>query len=477
MKYNLRFKLDVKKNVYISKKVVTSAEPYYQISAIITINKKRINYYTGFSAQENAWFNTIADDGKHTYGVRKGCNAKKGARVVPYSDVNRALNLIAATMLTLSAQHEEMTKEIIVEALNEALGKSTRNKCKDVEAVSAESEITESPEPEVKEEERNQFWVLAELYCLDTSVTNGRNKTRTNTINHLRRFEKQRGKEITFADCNAKLLTDFNVFLNQDEGQNDTTLHPRRRARKKNQNTISKIMNCIKQFFKWSRKHYGITDFGNIGDYTAPSAHYGDPIIITQEEKRKLWNTVFEDESLEYTRDLFYFQCSIGCRISDYFQLRYENIVEEDGRLCIYYCPDKTVRSTSIICRIPLTTNAANVFYKYRIEDAHPKTPLFHFPKHSQTYNRQLKRMFKAAGLDRKVVTYNSYNQMETRPLYEIAISKFARSNFVDTMVGNGVPDNITGTMSGHISGSRAFHRYHNRQKSQQQNEAIAMLD
>ena len=78
---------------------------------------------------------------------------------------------------------------------------------------------------------------------------------------------------------------------------------------------------------------------------------------------------------------------------------------------------------------------------------------------------------------DRKVVTYNSYNQMETRPLYEIAISKFARSNFIDTMVGKGVPDNITGTMSGHISGSRAFHRYHNRQKSQQQNEAIAMLD
>jgi hypothetical protein len=44
-------------------------------------------------------------------------------------------------------------------------------------------------------------------------------------------------------------------------------------------------------------------------------------------------------------------------------------------------------------------------------------------------------------------------------------------------MVGNGVPDNITGTMSGHIAGSKAFHRYHNRQKSQQQNEAIAMLD
>ena len=476
MKYNLRFKHDVKKNVYISKKADMSAEPYYQISAIITINKKRINYYTGFSVQENAWFNTISADGTHSYGVRKGCYAKKGVRVVPYSDVNRALNLIAATMLTLSTQQEELTKEIIVEALNEALGKTARNKPKDVEVVSAEPEITESPEPE-EQEEKNLFWVLAEMFCIDTSVTNGRNKTRINTINHLRRFEKQRGKEITFADCNAKLLTDFNVFLDQDEGQNDTTLHPRRRARKKRQTTISKIMICIKQFFKWCRKHYGITDYGNIEDYTAPPAHYGDPIIITQEEKRKLWNTEFEDADLEYTRDLFYFQCSIGCRISDYFQLTYGNVVDEDGQLCVYYCPDKTAKSTSIVCRIPLTTNAANVLNKYRIEDAPPQTPLFHFPKHSQTYNRQLKRMFKAAGLDRKVVTYNSYNQMEIKPLYDIAISKFARSNFVDTMVGNGVPDNITGTMSGHISGSRAFHRYHNRQKSQQQNEAIKMLD
>ncbi|MBR6544942.1 MAG: hypothetical protein IKT66_05970, partial [Alistipes sp.] len=138
MKYNLRFKLDVKKNVYISKKVVTSAEPYYQISAIITINNKRINYYTGFSAQADAWFNTISNDGKHSYGVRKGCYAKKGTRVVTYSDANRALNVISATMLTLSTQCEEMTKEIIVEALNEALGKTARNKSKDIEVVSGE---------------------------------------------------------------------------------------------------------------------------------------------------------------------------------------------------------------------------------------------------------------------------------------------------------------------------------------------------
>ena len=76
-----------------------------------------------------------------------------------------------------------------------------------------------------------------------------------------------------------------------------------------------------------------MSEYGNITDYTAPPEIYGDPIVMTQEEKRKLWNTEFEDEGLEYTRDLFYFQCSIGCRISDYFRLTYENLVEEDGSL------------------------------------------------------------------------------------------------------------------------------------------------
>ena len=108
MKYNLRFKIDVKKNVYISKKAV-GAEPYYQISAIITINKKRINYFSGFSAQKSAWFGSAIDakkgDGNRTYGVHRGCNAKKGTRIVPYSDVNKALDVISATMLTLSTQY------------------------------------------------------------------------------------------------------------------------------------------------------------------------------------------------------------------------------------------------------------------------------------------------------------------------------------------------------------------------------------
>ena len=50
MLYSIKFRLDIKKNVYVSKKAV-STEPYYQISALIKINKgATIHYYTGYSA-------------------------------------------------------------------------------------------------------------------------------------------------------------------------------------------------------------------------------------------------------------------------------------------------------------------------------------------------------------------------------------------------------------------------------------------
>ena len=64
MLYSIKFRLDIKKNVYVSKKVV-NAEPYYQISALIRINKgATIHYYTGYSAQQKAWFGSAIEASK-----------------------------------------------------------------------------------------------------------------------------------------------------------------------------------------------------------------------------------------------------------------------------------------------------------------------------------------------------------------------------------------------------------------------------
>lgn len=236
-------------------------------------------------------------------------------------------------------------------------------------------------------------------------------------------------------------------------------------------------MTVTKHFFRWCRLRHGICEYGNIIDYQVPTPKYGDPITITQKEKQQLLNTPFEDPTLNYIRDLFYFQCSIGCRVSDFFQLKYENLLDENGVLCIRYLPKKTKNVTGIACRIPLSPQAIHIWERYKRTDATPKTPLFDFPPNRQEYNYNLKKIFKAARLDRTVTVYNAYGEEEYKPLYELAKSKFARSCFIDILVGKGVTDNIIATMSGHKAGSNAFHRYHNSQKDEQQNKAVQLLD
>ena len=473
MDITLRFKLDVKKNVYVSKKM-EGLEPYYQICAIIRINHKEVNYFTGFLAQKSAWFSSASEaergDKNRSFGIHKGCYAKKRSLIVQYADVNRVLDLISASIVQLSATTQELTKEELIRTLDEVVGKRK---------TSTSSPISETVEP--AESSHLSFWTLFGFYCNDPKVSAGRNKTRINAMQHLKRYECLCKSEVTFEMCNVKFLTDFQIYLQNDDGRGEHIVRGRKNhnPRKKNGNTISKIMATIKQFFKWCRIRYGITTYGNVDDYQVPAAKYGDPITITQEEKRALFDFKFDekDKVLEWTRDLLFFQCSIGARVSDFFALKYENLYCDKNGLSIRYCPKKTQDVTAIFCRIPLTSHATAILEKYRVPDAAPKTPLFPFPKNKQTYNYHLKATFKKVGLDRIVMVQNAYGRAEYRPLYELAKSKFARSNFIDTLVSQEVSDNIIATMSGHTPGSRAFHRYHNSQKEEQQNAAIRLLD
>ena len=108
MVYSIKFRLDIKKSVYVSKKV-GNAEPYYQISALIRINKgATIHYYTGYSAQQRAWFGSALEaskgDGNRSYGIHKNAYAKKKSTMVLYSEVNKKLDLIASRLALLAEE-------------------------------------------------------------------------------------------------------------------------------------------------------------------------------------------------------------------------------------------------------------------------------------------------------------------------------------------------------------------------------------
>ena len=123
MEYSIRYRLDVKNNAYVSKKN-GSTEPYYQISAIIRVNGTReIHYSLGYSAQKSAWFSKAEDalkgDGNRSCGIHKNHTAKKKTRLVQYSDVNRAIDLVSAKLLSLSNKVKDVSRDDLIRALDE----------------------------------------------------------------------------------------------------------------------------------------------------------------------------------------------------------------------------------------------------------------------------------------------------------------------------------------------------------------------
>lgn len=182
---------------------------------------------------------------------------------------------------------------------------------------------------------------------------------------------------------------------------------------------------------------------------------YGVPYYLTIAERDKIAATPMPTEAMERQRDIFIFQCFIGCRVSDLVTLTEKNIT--DGVL--EYVPIKTHKKEDTTpARVPLHPTAKALIDKYRGMDR--KGRLFPFIA-PQKYNNSLKQIFEIAGMTRNVPVRNPLTgNDEMRPLCEVASSHLARRTFVANLYLN-VPDpSIISKMSGHSENSEAFSRY-----------------
>ena len=79
----------------------------------------------------------------------------------------------------------------------------------------------------------------------------------------------------------------------------------------------------------------------------------GSPIYITVDERKKVYSTYFSfDPALEKQRDIFVFQCLVGCRISELYRMTKHSII--DG--AVEYMPRKTKDGNPVVERVPLLT-------------------------------------------------------------------------------------------------------------------------
>jgi len=126
--------------------------------------------------------------------------------------------------------------------------------------------------------------------------------------------------------------------------------------------------------------------------YKIPECKYGTPFYISIEERKQLYNTdLSHNPSLEAQRDIFVFQCLIGCRVADLYRLTREKVI--NGK--VEYIARKTKDREPVTVEVPLNATAKAILDKYSHLEGNRLLPFIS----EQKYNVAIKKAFKIAGL------------------------------------------------------------------------------
>lgn len=237
-------------------------------------------------------------------------------------------------------------------------------------------------------------------------------------------------------------------------------------------NTVKNMLSRLKSMFRFYYER-GDTDNRPFDGLKIGAAIFGTPYYITIEERNQIAEADLEKAWRHYDeakkkaskmpiktliamRDIFVFQCFVGCRVGDLEKLTPQHI--HSGVLV--YTPHKTKDETEepIQARVPLHPKALALIKKYKGQDRFGR--LFPFIS-SQKYNEALKVVFTLAGVTRNVEVRNpKTGESEIRPINELAASHLARRTFIGNAYFKVADPNLIGKMSGHVDGSKAFKRY-----------------
>ena len=218
-------------------------------------------------------------------------------------------------------------------------------------------------------------------------------------------------------------------------------------------NTLAVMFKIFRSFVKWCNDNE-ITNNNPFRNYNVPKEKYGTPFYITIEERNQLYNTdLTAYPALAMQRDIFVFQCMIGCRVSDLYKFTKQNLVGEE----IVYIAQKTREEDPDPIRVPLNAIAKEILAKYDKLESGAILPFISVQK----YNDSIKEIFTLAELTRPISIPDSLTrELIIRPLNEIASSHLARRTFVGNLYKKVKDPNLVCKLSGHKEGSKAFARY-----------------
>jgi len=226
-----------------------------------------------------------------------------------------------------------------------------------------------------------------------------------------------------------------------------------RTPKSRGQNTINDIFTKIRTFYLWSIDA-GKTTNNPFRGFKVEECVYGTPYYISIDERNKLYKTNLKARTqLAIQRDIFVFQCLIGCRVNDLYKMTPANIING----AVEYIPRKTREGRPLTVRVPLNTIAKEILERYPENKDNQLLPFIS----EQKYNQAIKEAFRLAELTRMVTVINpTTREEEKQPLNKIASSHLARRCFIGNLYKQVKDPNLVGALSGHKEGSKAFARY-----------------
>lgn len=218
-------------------------------------------------------------------------------------------------------------------------------------------------------------------------------------------------------------------------------------------NTVNNLLTLTRTIVNFAIAN-GAPNKNPFDGFEMPGTLYGTPYYLTLEERDKLYNLDIKDnEVLAMYRDMFVFQCLVGCRHGDLVSFVPEDII--DGVL--EYIPEKTRNKIGRTVRVPLNGKAMEILKRHPTEQG---KPIFG-QRFNYKYNDAIRDLLTMAGITRMVTVIDPVTRQEVKkPLNEIGSSHMARRTFIGNLYKQVKDPNLIASMSGHMPGSKAFARY-----------------
>jgi integrase len=175
---------------------------------------------------------------------------------------------------------------------------------------------------------------------------------------------------------------------------------------------------------------------------------------LTDEEVKKLSDVKgLKPQEKEY-RDLFIFQCGVGCRVSDLWRFFDETAHRiEKGKENSYVVYDTRKEEITGYCiQSPQIEKVMNEGFKYiKVEDS---------KKFRDGYNKALKKAAKMAGLDRVIKWKDPDGNNRKDALHKVLTCHFARHTFATKMLLMGYEPQEVCKMTAHADDKMVNHIY-----------------